>query len=60
MPNVTAFHSIKEAEKPLQHRVYHNNSACQSGQDIPKNERKQGNGGYRLCNDCEELKSQAR
>jgi hypothetical protein len=55
MPATPAFHSVNEVKKPLPNRVYHINSACAPGRDIPQHERLPGNGGYRLCLDCEEL-----
>jgi len=55
MPPVTIFHSINEALKPVGNRVYHNNGACPPGRDIPQHERRIGTGGYRLCDDCNNL-----
>jgi hypothetical protein len=49
-----AFHSVKEAEKPEAHRVYHNQKSCLAGKEIPKNERVKGSGGYRLCEMCKQ------
>ena len=46
--------------KPVENRVYHNNSACPPGRDIPANERRSGTGGYRLCKDCNKHNSQGR
>jgi hypothetical protein len=64
MPYVAAFYSIKEVDKPAADRVYHNNSACPPGRDIPMHERRQGAGpgfpGYRLCDDCIELNRQGK
>jgi len=60
MPSVPEFYSINEAAKPQQNRVHHNNSACPPGRDIPRNERRPGTGGYRLCKDCEERNKQGR
>jgi hypothetical protein len=60
MALVAPFHSINEAQKPLPHRVHHNNSACPPGRDIPMNERRQGTGAYRLCQDCQNLNNQGR
>jgi len=54
MPNVPAFHSVNETKKPAADRVYHNNSACAPGRDIPQWERVPGLGGYRLCDKCQE------
>lgn len=53
MAKVPAFHSKNEVEKTPDKRVYHDNDACPPGRDIPKNERRSGTGGYRLCKDCE-------
>lgn len=53
MPPVSDFHSVNEAKKAVDKRVYHNNSTCPAGRDIPAHERKPGKGGYRLCDDCE-------
>ena len=63
MPSVAAFYSMNEASKPPANRVYHNNSACPPGRDIPINERRQGTGpypGYRLCDDCDRLNRQGK
>ncbi len=60
MPATAAFHSINEAAKPAANRVYHDNSACRPGQDIPHNERRSGTGGYRLCDVCKPLNDQGR
>jgi hypothetical protein len=57
MPITSTFYSINEASKPESKRVHHNNSACPPGRDIPKNERRDGTGGYRLCDDCQKLNS---
>lgn len=51
---VADFHSVNEAKKPSGNRVYHNNDACPPGRDIPAHERRNGDGGYRLCKDCGE------
>lgn len=56
LAQVPAFHSINEIDKPADKRVYHNDDACAPGRDIPKNERRGGTGGYRLCKDCERPK----
>jgi len=60
MPLTSDFHSINEIKKPESQRVYHNNSACPPGRDIPANERRQGTGGYRLCEDCKRLTAQGK
>jgi hypothetical protein len=46
------YYSINEGLKPVNERVYHNNTNCRAGRDIPKNERKEGTNGYPLCKDC--------
>jgi hypothetical protein len=52
MPKVQDFYSINENKKPIEKRVYHDNSACAPGRDIPINERLSGKGGYRHCDVC--------
>lgn len=52
MPQIAPFHSAGEEEKPGQRRMFHSNDACTVGQQIPTNERREGNGGYRQCVDC--------
>ena len=54
MPPVPAFHSVNEAQKPAANRVFHNNSLCVPGRDIPQHERRTGTGNYRLCDRCKE------
>jgi hypothetical protein len=49
---MAVFHSVNEAKKPADKRVYHNNDKCPQGKEIPKNERDPGPGGYRLCERC--------
>jgi hypothetical protein len=53
MANVSAFHSVNEVSKPAAQRVYHNNSNCPPGRDIPSWERKPGTNYYRLCDICD-------
>jgi hypothetical protein len=60
MPRVSPFHSINEEKKPAAIRVYHDNSACAPGRDIPQFERRVGTNGYRLCDDCKKLNDQGR
>ncbi len=60
MPQVPAFYSVNENQKPAHLRVHHNNSACPPGRDIPAWERRQGTGGYRLCEDCQRLTREGR
>ena len=56
MAVVGAFRSVKEEDKPLLARRYHNTDTCEAGRKIPENERTEGNGRYALCEDCAELK----
>lgn len=60
MPKVPAFHSINEVHKPSANQVHHDNSACPPGRDIPDHERRPGDGGYRLCDDCARLDREGR
>jgi hypothetical protein len=55
MPRVTPFHSVDEARKPPALRVYHNHDGCPLGRAIPTGARVEGNGGHRLCLECERL-----
>jgi hypothetical protein len=54
MAVIGAFHSVKEEEKPLLARRYHNTDTCEIGREIPESERVEGNGKYTLCEDCAE------
>ena len=58
MPPMPPFHSVKESKKPPANRAHHNNSECPTGRDIPRSERKQGDGGYRVCHLCDSLNRQ--
>ena len=60
MPPVPPFHSVKEAKKPPAARVHHNNSECPVARDIPRSERKQGDGGYLTCHTCAGLNRQGK
>lgn len=53
MARVADFYSVNEAKKAPANRVYHNNDTCPPGRDIPEHERRRGDGGYRLCEDCQ-------
>jgi hypothetical protein len=44
MPQAAPFHSLSEARKPPERRVFHNNGACGPGRDIPYRERISGTG----------------
>jgi hypothetical protein len=60
MTATAKFHSINEVKKPPANRVHHDNSACVPGRDIPQNERRSGDGGYRLCDDCIRLNKEGK
>jgi hypothetical protein len=61
MPTVPAFNWLNEANKQAADQVYHNNSECVMGRDIPTNERSEGTGNnLRLCDRCAELNGQGR
>jgi hypothetical protein len=54
---VSPFYSVNEIKKLPTSRVYHDESACPPGRDIPPVERRSGTGGYRLCEDCKRIGS---
>jgi hypothetical protein len=60
MATVMSFYSVNERLKPVDQRVYHNNSTCPPGRDIPSWERKPGTGSYRLCHDCADRNRQGK
>jgi hypothetical protein len=60
MPIVPDFHSVNESLKLEENRVYHNNSICAQGREIPEQERRAGTGGYRLCARCKEYQDAGR
>jgi hypothetical protein len=54
MAKCPPFYSRREAEKPVEKRVYHNNDSCPPGRDIKANgDALNGTGGYRPCQDCQ-------
>jgi len=59
MAKVTAFHSVQQASKPEDHRIYHDNDRCFSGRDISQYDRIDGDNGYRLCVECARLNAVA-
>jgi hypothetical protein len=59
MPSIPEFHSVN-ATKDIGDHVYHNNSTCIAGRQIPRDERRPGTGGYRLCEECERKNKQHR
>jgi hypothetical protein len=48
MAKVAAFHSIKQS-------VHHNNSKCTEGNNIEKENKREGTGGKPLCKHCADL-----
>ena len=55
MAKVRKFHSVNEIKKPSVSRRYHDDDQCAAGRDIPEHERRDGDGGYRLCEHCQRL-----
>lgn len=53
MPIVDAWHSIKR-------QVHHNNSNCNTGNNIEAENRRSGTGGKPLCEECKDLNSQGK
>ncbi len=52
MAKVPEYYSVKETKKPIKKRIYHDDDQCRVGGAIPQNERRNGTGGYRQCQDC--------
>jgi hypothetical protein len=48
MAKVSAFHSIKQS-------VYHDNSDCNTGNNIETENRRSGTGGHPRCSECARL-----
>lgn len=48
MAKVSAFHSVKQ-------NVHHNNSSCTEGNNIEKENKREGTGGKPLCKHCADL-----
>lgn len=55
MPKVPAFHSIKESSK-----VHHNNSKCTEGNNIERENKRDGTGGKPLCDHCKRLNEEGK
>lgn len=49
---VNPYYSVNEIKKPAGERVFHTHNDCQSGRDIPDNERVKGTSNYRKCKHC--------
>jgi hypothetical protein len=54
LAKVPAFYSVNEAQKPANKRVHHNDNTCATAGVIPYQERREGTGGYRLCENCQQ------
>ncbi len=53
MPQVASFHSKDQ-------QVYHNNSKCGPGSEIPAHNKISGTGNKPLCKDCQKLNSEGK
>lgn len=53
MPKVAPFHSVKS-------NVHHNNSKCTEGNNIERENKREGTGGKPLCSHCKDLNSEGR
>lgn len=53
MPKKAPWHSIKQT-------VHHNNTECNTGNNIERENLRQGSGGKPLCQECAKLNSQGR
>ena len=53
MPRTFPFHAAAEP-------VYHDNSACKTGEKIPPEKRLKGNEGKPLCKECAVLNSEGK
>jgi hypothetical protein len=56
MSKVSPFYSKNEVDKSEDKRRYHNNDDCGPGKEIPKEDRRPGTNGYKLCDHCADLK----
>lgn len=53
MPQKSAWHSIKQT-------VHHNNTNCNTGNNIETENIRQGTGGKPLCQECERLRREGK
>ena len=53
MPKTNPWHSVKQD-------VYHNNTECTEGNNIEPENRREGDGGKRLCDHCKSLNAQGK
>jgi len=56
MPKTSPWHSVKQGDPP----VYHDNTECDKGNNIESENVRQGTGGRRRCDRCQELDDQGR
>jgi formylmethanofuran dehydrogenase subunit E len=55
MTIIAPFYSANEIRKPEGARVYHNNDQCELGKEVMPHERRAGDNGYPLCDNCRHL-----
>jgi hypothetical protein len=53
MPTRSAWHSIKQS-------VHHDNTSCNTGNNIESENRREGTGGKPLCKECADLNKQGK
>jgi hypothetical protein len=53
MPKKSPWHSVKQD-------IYHNNSNCNTGNNIERENRREGDGGKKLCKECADLNAQGK
>ena len=51
MAKCSPFHSVKESDR----KVHHDNTSCTEGNNIEKENRRDGTGGRPKCDRCEKL-----
>jgi len=56
MPKKPPWYSVKESDK----KVHHNNTNCNAGNNIEKENIRQGTGGRLLCEECKKLNDQGK
>jgi len=56
MPKKSPWYSIKQSVHP----VHHDNSNCNTGNNIEKENIRQGTGGHPLCDECARLNKEGK
>lgn len=56
MSKTSPWHSAKESDP----KVYHDNTNCKTGNNIEKENIRQGTGGRPLCKECAELNAKGK